>query len=215
MDQKWREHLLDKPRVEVANLTQTLPLRSRNARDVVQATGLIYTRLRSLGIPVMRVHHDRAKEFLSSEFKRWIAVRDLLQSTTAGDEPQTNGRVEAELNVVKGLARTYLKSASLPNSYWPLAIRAASESRFRAQLRGFGLQVPDIIPFGCRALAQQKRWHRTSDWQAPSQMVTLLGPAADMTMTSGGYFAELPNGRFIRTTAIVVPKFMSKGEEVQ
>lgn len=215
MDEKWREHLLDKPRVEVANLTQTLPLRSRNARDVVQATGLIYTRLRSLGIPVMRVHHDRAKEFLSSEFKRWIAVRDLLQSTTAGDEPQTNGRVEAELNVVRGLARTYLKSASLPNSYWPLAIRAASESRFRAQLRGFGLQVPDIIPFGCRALAQQKRWHRTSDWQAPSQMVTLLGPAADMTMTSGGYFAELPNGKFIRTTAIVVPKFMSKGEEVQ
>ena len=209
MDQKWREHLLDKPRVEVANLTQTLPLRSRNARDVVQATGLIYTRLRSLGIPVMRVHHDRAKEFLSSEFKRWIAVRDLLQSTTAGDEPQTNGRVEAELNVVRGLARTYLKSASLPNSYWPLAIRAASESRFRAQLRGFGLQVPDIIPFGCRA------WHRTSDWQAPSQMVTLLGPAADMTMTSGGYFAELPNGKFIRTTALVVPKFMSKGEEVQ
>ena len=47
MGQKWREHILDKPRVEVANLTQTLPLRSRNARDVVQATGLIYARLRS------------------------------------------------------------------------------------------------------------------------------------------------------------------------
>ena len=207
--------MLDRPRVEVSNLTQTLPLRSRHAKDVVQAVGLIYARLKSLGIPVTRVHHDRAKEFLSSDFKRWLAARDVWQSTTAGDEPQTNGRVEAELNVVRGLARTYLKSASLPNSCWPLAIRAASESRFRSQLRGFGLQVPDIIPFGCRALAQQKRWHRTSDWQSPNQMVTLLGPAADMTITSGGYFAELPNGRFIRTTAIVVPKFTSKKNEVQ
>ena len=215
MDRKWREHMLDRPRVEVSNLTQTLPLRSRHAKDVVQAVGLVYARLKSLSIPITRVHHDRAKEFLSSDFKRWLAARDLWQSTTAGDEPQTNGRVEAELNVVRGLARTYLKSASLPNSYWPLAIRAASESRFRTQLRGFGLQVPDIIPFGCRAMAQQKRWHRTSDWQSPNQMVTLLGPAADMTITSGGYFAELPNGRFIRTTAIVVPKFTSKKNEVQ
>lgn len=165
--------MLDKPRVEVANLTQTLPLRSRNARDVAQATGLIYTRLRSLGIPVMRVHHDRAKEFLSSDFKRWIAVRDLQQSTTAGDEPQTNERAEAELDVVTGLARTYLKIEARISSELLLGNPSCFRSRFRAQLREIWTSSPRHHPFWMPGLAQQKRWYRTSDWQAPNQMVQL------------------------------------------
>ncbi len=132
-------------------------------------------------------------------------ARDIRQSTTAGDEPETNGCVEGELGIMRGEARSILKSSRLPTTYWPLAIRAASESRFRSQLRGMGIPVAQPLPFGLKAYAHQKRWHRTSNWQSPKQLVTLLGPAAYMAMTSGGYYAELPNGRCILTTAVIVP----------
>ena len=205
MDRQWAEWVQGKTKVEVDNLSQSIPLRSRSTKDVIHATALLYTRLKSLQIPVSRVHTDRAKEFLSKEFRQWTLSRDLRQSTTAGDEPQTNGRVECELGIIRGEARSILKSSRLPTTYWPLAIRAASESRFRSQLRGLGVPVAQPLPFGLKAYAHQKRWHRTSDWQSPKQLVTLLGPAADMTMTSGGYYAELPNGRCILTTAVIVP----------
>lgn len=205
LDRQWAECMQGRAHVEVDNLSQSIPLRSRSTKDVIHATALLYTRLKSLQIPVNRVHTDRAKEFLSKEFRQWTLAREIRQSTTAGDESQTNGRVENELGQVRGMARSLLKSAKLPTSYWPLAIRAASESRFRSQLRGMGIPVAEPLPFGLQAYAHQKRWHRTSDWQSPKQLVTLLGPAADMTMTSGGYYAELPNGKCILTTAVIVP----------
>jgi len=157
LDRQWAECMQGRAHVEVDNLSQSIPLRSRSTKDVIHATALLYTRLKSLQIPVNRVHTDRAKEFLSKEFRQWTLAREIRQSTTAGDESQTNGRVENELGQVRGMARSLLKSAKLPTSYWPLAIRAASESRFRSQLRGMGIPVAEPLPFGLQAYAHQKR----------------------------------------------------------
>ena len=205
LDRQWAECIQGRPRVEVENLSQSLPLRSRTVKDVIHAVALMYTRFKSLNIPINRIHTDRAKEFLSKEFRQWVLARDVRQSTTAGDEAATNGRVESELGVIRGEARSLLKSSGLAMSYWPMAVRAASEARFRSQLRAMGVPTVTPLPFGIKAYAHQKRWHRTSDWESPKQLVTLLGPAADMTMSSGGYYAELANGKFILTTAVIVP----------
>ena len=206
LDRQWAECIQGRPRVEVENLSLSIPLRSRTVKDVIHATALLYTRFKSLNIPINRVHTDRAKEFLSRDFRQWVLARDIRQSTTAGDEAATNGRVESELGIVRGDARSLLKSSGLALGYWPMAIRAASEARFRSQLRRMGAPTTTPLPFGIKAYAHQKRWHRKSDWESPKQMVTLLGPAADMTMSSGGYYAELANGKFILTTAVIVPK---------
>ena len=206
LDRQWAECIQGRPRVEVENLSLSSPLRSRTAKDVIHAAALLYTRFRSFNIPITRVHTDRAKEFLSREFRQWVLARGARQTTTAGDEAATNERVESELGIVRGDARSLFKSSGLALSYWPLAIRATSEARFRSQLHGMGVPAATPIPFGIEAYAHQKRWHRTSDWESPKQMVTLLGPAADMTMSSGGYYAELANGKLILTTAVIVPK---------
>ena len=205
LDRQWAECIQGRPRVAVENLSQSIPLRSRAVKDVIHAAALMYTRFRSLNIPINRIHTDRAKEFLSRDFRQWVLARDIRQSTTAGDEAATNGRVESELGIIRGDARSLLKSSGLALSYWPMAIRAASEARFRSQLRSMGVPATTPLPIGIKAYAHQKRWHRTSDWESPKQLVTLLGPAADMTMSSGGYYAELANGKFILTTAVIVP----------
>ncbi len=213
LDQQWKELLKNRPTVEVANVSQSIPIKSRSPKDVLQGLAVIAARLRALRIPIARAHTDRAKEFLSHQFRSWVRSRELIQSTIAGDEPTSNGRCESELGVVRGLARAAMKAAGCAASMWPLAVRYASECRLRDQLRGLGVPCPQVLPFGLRAFAKHKIWQKVSSWDAPNLPVRLWGPSHDMTMTSGGYFAELPEGKFMRTTAIIVPAITtSKGE---
>ena len=178
------------------------------------AVSLMYCRYRSLRIPILRVHSDRAKEFISKEFKAWCAARDLWRTTTSGSEPQANSRAEMELGAVRNLARTMLKASGSSNTYWPLAVRCASETRFRQQLADMGVMTPRILPFGVKAMARQKPWHRSTAWDAPNIPVRLWGPASDLSLTSGGYYAELEDGKFMRTTAIIVPKWRSQNGQI-
>ena len=215
LDQQWRELLKTRPTVEVANLSQSIPIKSRSPKDVLQGLAVMVARLKALTFPIARVHTDRAKEFVSHQFRSWVRSRELIQSTTAGDEPMSNGRCESELGVVRGLARAAMKAAGCAMSMWPLAVRYASECRLRDQLRGLGVPCPAVLPFGLKAYAKRKTWHKVSSWDMPNLLVRLWGPAHDMTMTSGGYFAELPDGKFMRTTAIIVPATTTAKGEIQ
>ena len=214
LNQEWAELIRARPEVEVVPLSQSIPIASRKPRDVMAAVSLMYCRLRSLRIPILRVHSDRAKEFISKEFKAWCAARDLWRTTTSGSEPQANSRAEMEIGAVRNLARTMLKASGSSNTYWPLAVRCASETRFRQQLAEMGVVTPRILPFGVRAMARQKPWHRSSAWDAPNIPVRLWGPASDLSLTSGGYYAELEDGKFMRTTAIIVPKWRSQNGQI-
>ena len=214
LNQEWAQLIKGRPEVEVLHLAQSIPIASRRPKDVLAAVSLMYCRLRSLRIPIPRVHSDRAKEFIGKEFRQWCATRDLWRTTTSGSEPQSNSRAEMEVGAVRNLARTMLRSSGAPNAYWPLAIRCASETRFRQQLMSLGVMVPRVLPFGLKALARKKPWHRTSTWESPNIAVRLWGPASDLSLTSGGYYAEMPDGRCIRTTAIIVPKWKSQACQV-
>ena len=128
-------------------------------------------------------------------------------AATAGDEPATNGRCEQELGVVRGIARAALRACGGPSNHWPLAIRYASETRMREQLRSLGVPCPPLLPLGLQAMAKRKRWHKAAAWESPNVKVQLWGPCQDMSMGSGGYYAKLEDGRFVRTTAVIVPKW--------
>ena len=215
LNQQWKELLKTRPAIEVVNLSQSIPIKSRAPKDVLQGLAAMVSRLRSLRIPIARIHTDRAKEFLSHQFRSWIRSREWIHSTTAADEPMTNGRCEAELGMVRGLARAAMKSAGCSMDKWPLAVRYASECRMRDQLRSMGVPCPAVLPFGLRAFAKRKTWHKSSSWEMPNLPVILWGPAHDMTMTSGGYFAELPDGKCLRSTAIIAPAIQTAPGELQ
>ena len=55
----------------------------------------VYGRFKALGVPILRVHTDREKSFLSKPFQRWCSDHSLYQTMTAGDD------VEAEVGQIK------------------------------------------------------------------------------------------------------------------
>ena len=205
---RWQEEVSKLKDFEVANLTFALPLKSRHASDIVEVTAMIYGKLRMWGLPLHRVHTDRAREFTSRQFTTWLRQRDVVHTTTGGDEHQGCARAESEIGYLKARTRLLLSTAKAEATLWPLALRHAAEQRFRDQMAGFGISLPRLIPFGAQGMARFKRWHHVKDkdvWQHPMQRVTILGPAHDMSPTSGGYYVEC-NGRWMRSTVVIQPR---------
>ena len=63
---RWAEYVQGREEVAVKTITWAVPLVSRKTEDVIHAAAQGYSRIRALGIPVKRVHLDRAKEFTCS-----------------------------------------------------------------------------------------------------------------------------------------------------
>lgn len=83
-EQRWKEFIAGSTQVESKVLSFALPLQSRNVRHVVPAVASIFARIKSMQIPVVRVHTDRAKEFVAQQFKDWCAARDLWHTLSPG-----------------------------------------------------------------------------------------------------------------------------------
>ena len=87
-----------------------------------------------------------------------------------------------------------------------MALRHAAEERFRAQLQLLGVDTPRLLTFGGHVMVKQKTWfHRGVDWKFPMMKARCLGPAGDMSVSSGGYVLLLEDGKMIRSTVVVQP----------
>ena len=82
---------------KMRRITMVEPIASRKTQDVLGALGKCYARFRLLGAAIYRLHMDKAGEFISAPVRRWASQRDLVHTTTSGDDPQSNGRVENEI----------------------------------------------------------------------------------------------------------------------
>lgn len=205
-NEKWKEFLGEVKEHDTQTLTWGVPICSRNSRDVIAGLSCIFNRFQMLQIPMYRLHSDRAREFLSAEVRRWATLHNLMQTYTAGDEPEGNARTEREIGLVKARTRLLLRTSKSPVSYWPLAARQALEERCRMQLWRLGVPCPQVLPFGATAVARRKSWfNRSEPWKWPMERVRVFGPAADMSVSSRGHYVQLQNGKFVRSTVIVIP----------
>ncbi len=207
-NQEWKELIQDLQDVQVCSLTLAAPLRSRHATEVQKVLPYFYCKLRAIGLPVVRAHTDRAKEFVSKSLAQWMRDHDVLHTTSSGDESQGSARAEGEIGYLKGRVRLLINASKSPPHYWPLALRHAAEARYRQQMSQFGVPLPRLIPFGTQAMAKFKRWHHVKDkdtWEHPMQRVTVYGPAMDMSSSSRGYYIET-NGRWMRSTVVLETK---------
>ena len=206
-EEAWKQFLKDAKRREVRTLTFAVPLASRKAPDVVEATAKIMTRIRALQVPIIRVHTDRAKEFVGGIFKNFIRDKGIYQTYTSGDEPTGNARTERAIGWLKERARVMLRAAGVGMEKWPLAIRQAAEETLRAQLRNLGIPTLPLLRFGAKVLIRRKTWHRRGEaWGNPMEAATAWGPAGDMSISSKGYFLETNDGKFLRSTVVVQPE---------
>ena len=88
---RWKNKIAELKEVDVVNLTLAVPLRSRHATEVLRAVSNLYVRLRGLGLPIYRLHSDRAREFTGKLMRDWILSHDMEHTTTAADESAGNG----------------------------------------------------------------------------------------------------------------------------
>ena len=177
-------------------------MESRSAREVIRAISLIFVKYRSLGIPLYRMHCDRAKEFLARPVQQWCLEHNLLLTMTAGDDHAANGRVETEVNQVKRRLRVVLKDSGAPVKLWPTALRHVVLQRNQMQLQKLGVDTFPMLPFYSKVMAKTKRWHKKGPLASPFREVRLLGPSP---MMSWGWVVQTEDGAIQHTRAAVLP----------
>ncbi|OLQ12847.1 Retrovirus-related Pol polyprotein from transposon TNT 1-94 [Symbiodinium microadriaticum] len=93
---KWR--VIAEGCTEVAHEVIDIPmveiLPTKSAKAIVSALNKFYARLRSWGLPVYRMHSDRARELTDPLVTQWAAHRGIYKTTTAPEQPAGNGRAE-------------------------------------------------------------------------------------------------------------------------
>ena len=138
MHSTWHRLVEEAQNVAVKQVTLVEPVKSRAVKHVLPALARMHCRLRSLGLPLYRLHSDRAKEFCSEPIKTWALERDVVTTMTPGSSYKANSRVEGEMNVIKKSIRTLITAGMSTLQQWPLAARHIGERRLRAQLQLMG-----------------------------------------------------------------------------
>ena len=200
--------------LKVRHVTLMEPVESRNVHHVMQAMDKVLTRMRFLGISIVRIHSDRAKELLSKRFKSWITQRNLIQTFTAGDDPQSNGHCESEVHQLKRRTRLLLHVASQGNTHWPQAMRYATEERLRNQLSQLGCPVQKMLPYQSDVLVKRKRWHDKGNLLAPPFVeAKLLCPSPDMTV--GWLVQTVGENHVMHAREAILPDPLSENARIQ
>ena len=200
--------------VRVKHVTLMEPVESRQVNHVVQAMDTVLTRMRFMGISITRIHSDRAKELLAKRFRTWISQRNLVQTYTAGDDPQSNGHCESEVNQLKRRTRLLLHTANQDNSHWPQAMRYATEERLRNQMKLLGCPTQKMIPYNADVLVKRKRWHDQGNLLAtPFVEAKLLCHSPDMT--SGWLVQTKAENHVMHAREAIVPDPMSEHARIQ
>eukprot|EP00971_Amphidinium_carterae_P352487 6492616-Amphidinium_carterae.4 len=128
---------------------------SRLATEVFAAISRIVARLESLvssvlpnishhvprlsGLRVIRLHTDRASEFLGKVAKEWASKNGVFATQTGAHSPESNGRAECCIRVVKSIVRRSLVSSGLETQFWGYAAKHAAELLRSYNLRKSGV----------------------------------------------------------------------------
>lgn len=195
--------------VRARHVTVVFPMESRAAGEVIHALDSVTTHFKAMGIPILRMHSDKARELIAKPVERWAAGRQILHTTTGGDNPASAGHVESEVNQLKRRVRLYLWQAGLGVESSPLALRYSAEERKRRQLNLLGTPTLTMLPLFASVLVKRKRWHERGLLTSPFVSGRLLGPSPLMHQ---GWTVRLEDGSVVHVREAVVPS--SLGDEV-
>ena len=99
---------------------------------------------------VVRLHSDRAKEFLAAKVVEHLSEAGVHQTTTSGHDPAANGLVERMVKLLKKRVREYLVKGAVQEKYWPYLFDEAA-LWMRDQVLGTSWQGE--LPFPEKAVA--------------------------------------------------------------
>ena len=159
------------------------------------------------------LHSDNAGEFVSHEFREFLADESVHQTTSPPHAHALNGVAERAIKSIMSLARANLQSSKVPIAYWPAALEHACDVLNRCtgpteggvdgpssyeMLTSVKPRVMSIMPFGCRAFAVKPRSMYSKTTMDPRAWVGInLGRSA---RSPGGYEILVPSiGRVVCT----------------
>ena len=64
--------------------------------------------------PILRLHSDKASEFLSPPIRAYLSQQGVRQTVNSGYDPQANGLAERWIGIVKVRATALLADVRLP-----------------------------------------------------------------------------------------------------
>lgn len=209
----WMKIVEHCQQVKVKTLTFAEVIASRSTSHVMEGLSKIYTKVRSLGLPVLRLHADRARELTSKAVQAWCHSRDIVTTYTCGSDWKSNGRAENEIGLVKRHAKVLMKAHNISEDLWPILVRHAAERRLRWQLQQVGYPVPDLLPFFTKVFVKRKSWNqRYAAWRWERAPGRIMGPDPWSSLTSGGYCVQLEDGKFLASTDVVVEQSQHGGD---
>ncbi len=149
------EAIEEKEDYEVKVFRMLAPLESKRAEGVLHAVADMILRLKADGFEVVQVHSDNGGEFVSAVMKKWMINRGYIRTYTAGDDPQSNGRVENSVQQAKSQMRRLLHQGGLDAKFWPLAARHLNEV-WRYQRIG---KKQDFPTLNAEVLVRKRHWN--------------------------------------------------------
>ena len=183
--------------MDYQTLHYAIPLKSRLMPEVEAAVKQMYLQIRSEGLPVTRVHSDRARELRGGSLRAWLLHRDILPTTGEAQAPQTNGRAEAGVKRAKTRTKVLLRAAGLDTCCWPSAMTFAA---FQQRECALG-RSRNVIAFGSPVLVKNKafgvgnKFDLDDRWQGG----IYVGPSPELRQ---GHMVRFPSGRVVTSLHI-------------
>ena len=157
--------------------------------------------------PVLRIHSDQAREFLSQVVMEWLMQHNIKQTFTSTGDPSSNGVAERWIDLVKVKATVLLASRYLPTTFWCYAVPWVA---YTYNQKTLGQTPKKSIPeFGQLILVRTKRDNK---FQERAELGIMMG-----------FYPQIPHGVVAVTvqrnktiseiyTAHVAPAQMEKAE---
>ncbi|CAE7437089.1 RE1 [Symbiodinium sp. CCMP2592] len=114
-----------------ATLQFVQPLRRRFWSDVLCGVQAILNELSAVagGKAPVRIHSDRAKEFLARRVVEEFQKAGIHQTSTVGHDPAANGVAERNIGLLKQRVREFLIKGEVPSRYWPILFQEAARQQ--------------------------------------------------------------------------------------
>ena len=157
-------------KIEVRRMCTPLP--SRDQHEVLKAIVDFTLRLKADGYTVTQLHSDQGGEFTSDALEEWARCRNILKTTTPGDSPQTNGRAEVSVQLIKSAVKRVLHGSQVGIDRWPLAARFVNE-KLRLQQIG----RPDKTPKFLAPVLIRKRYWRAHELEPTQEEALYVAPS--------------------------------------
>ena len=175
---------------EVRTYRMVIPMTTKGGEEVLRGVAEMVTRLALEGFVVRQLHSDHGGEFTTKSLARWTMQRGIARTFTGVSDPQSNGRVENSVQVVKSYVRRTIVQAGLKAIDWPLATRYVNELMRFARL-GLKKTFP---PFWAEVLVKKRRWD-AQQMEPTMEKVRYIAPSP----WNYGHWVQKEDGSFIVT----------------